>query len=85
MIDFSDLSSPDPLKRELAYLLFEEALGGEWVERWARKRGKVDAPAGVAEGRAATSLRVANQPKKRGPGRLGLAPICSQICSHRLR
>jgi len=43
MIDFSDLSSPDPLKRELAYLLFEEALGGEWVERWARKRGKVDA------------------------------------------
>ncbi len=43
MIDFSDLSSPDPLKRDLAYVLFlEELLGGEWVERWARERGKLD-------------------------------------------
>ncbi len=44
MIDFSDLSSPDPLKRDVAYLLFlEELLGGKWVERWARERGKLDA------------------------------------------
>ncbi len=44
MIDFSDLSSLDPLKRDLAYLLFlEELLGGEWVKRWARERGKLDA------------------------------------------
>ena len=44
MIDFSDLNSPDPLKRDLAYLLFlGEALGGQWVERWARERGKLDA------------------------------------------
>ncbi len=43
MIDASDFCSPDPLKRDLAYLLFlEEALGPEWVERWARKRGKLD-------------------------------------------
>ncbi len=36
--------SPDPLKRDLAYLLFlEELLGSEWVERWARERGKLDA------------------------------------------
>ncbi len=28
----------------LAYLIFlEEALGPEWVERWARDRGKLDA------------------------------------------
>ena len=38
------LDDPDPLKRDLAYLLFlEEALGPEWVERWALKRGKLDA------------------------------------------
>ncbi len=38
------LDDPDPLKRDLAYLLFlEEALGPEWVERWARERGKLDA------------------------------------------
>ena len=38
------LDDPDPVKRDLAYLLFlEEALGGEWVERWARERGKLDA------------------------------------------
>ncbi len=44
MIDFSDLSSPDPLKRDLAYLLFlEELLGPEWVERWACEPGKLDA------------------------------------------
>ncbi len=44
MIDFSDIRSPDPLKRDLAYLIFlEEALGPEWVERWARERGKLDA------------------------------------------
>ncbi len=35
---------PDPRIRDLAYLLFlEELLGGEWVERWARERGKLDA------------------------------------------
>jgi hypothetical protein len=46
MLDFSDLDSPDPLKRDLAYLLFlEELLGGEWVERWAREAGGA---AGVA-------------------------------------
>ena len=44
MLDFSDLDSADPLKRDLAYLLFlEELLGPEWVERWARERGKLDA------------------------------------------
>jgi hypothetical protein len=35
---------PDPRIRDLAYLLFlEELLGPEWVERWARERGKLDA------------------------------------------
>jgi len=44
MIDFSDIDSPDPLKRDLAYLkLLEELLGPEWVERWARERGKLEA------------------------------------------
>ena len=39
MLDFSDLDSPDPLKRDLAYLrLLEELLGPEWVERRARER-----------------------------------------------
>ncbi len=38
------LDDPDPRIRDLAYLLFlEEALGGKWVERWARERGKLDA------------------------------------------
>ena len=38
------LDDPDPRIRDLAYLLFlEELLGGEWVERWARERGKLDA------------------------------------------
>ncbi len=38
------LDDPDPRIRDLAYLLFlEEALGPEWVERWARERGKLDA------------------------------------------
>ena len=37
------LDDPDPHVRDLAYLLFlEEALGDEWVERWARERGKLD-------------------------------------------
>ncbi len=32
------------LGSDLAYLLFlEELLGPEWVERWARERGKLDA------------------------------------------
>jgi len=36
MLDFSDLDSPDPLRRDLAYLrLLEELLGQEWVEWWA--------------------------------------------------
>ncbi len=40
MIDFADLKSANPLRRDLAYLLFlEELLGPEWVERWARERG----------------------------------------------
>jgi len=44
MLDFSDLGSPDPLKRDLAYLLLlEEPLGPEWVERWALERGKLEA------------------------------------------
>ncbi len=35
------LDDPDPRIRDLAYLLFPEVLlGGEWVERWARERGK---------------------------------------------
>jgi hypothetical protein len=38
------LDDPDPRIRDLAYLLFlEELLGGKWVERWAHKRGKLDA------------------------------------------
>ncbi len=38
------LDDPDPLKRDLAYLLFlEEALGGQWVERCPCERGKLDA------------------------------------------
>lgn len=44
MLDLSDLNSPDPLKRDLAYLrLLEELLGQEWGERWARERGKLEA------------------------------------------
>ena len=47
------LDDPDPRIRDLAYLLFlEEALGPEWVERWARERGKLDA---LEEWRAARS------------------------------
>ncbi len=57
MIDASDLSSPDPLKRDLAYLLFlEDLLGGEWVERWARDRGKLDARREWRAGRPASSV-----------------------------
>ncbi len=38
------LDDPDPRIRDLTYLPFlEELLGGEWVERWARERGKLDA------------------------------------------
>ena len=38
------LDDPDPRIRDLAYLLFlAELLGPEWVERWARERGKLDA------------------------------------------
>ncbi len=37
------LDDPDPRIRDLAYLLFlAELLGPEWVERWARERGKLD-------------------------------------------
>ena len=37
------LGDPDPHIRDLAYLLFfDELLGPEWVERWARERGKLD-------------------------------------------
>ncbi len=44
MLDFSDLGSPDPFKRDLAYLrLLEELLGPEWVERWTLERGKMEA------------------------------------------
>ena len=44
MTDFSDLDSPDPQRRDLAYLrLLEELLGSERVERWARERGKLEA------------------------------------------
>ena len=36
------LDDPDPRIRDLAYLLFlEDLLGGKWVERWARERGKL--------------------------------------------
>ena len=54
------LDDPDPRIRDLAYLLFlEEALGGEWVERWARERGKLDA---LREWR-----KVARTPDAQGP------------------
>ena len=43
MLNFSDLDSPDPPKRDLAYLrLLEELLGPERVERWALERGKLE-------------------------------------------
>jgi hypothetical protein len=39
MLDFPDMGSPDPLKRDLAYLCFlDELLGPEWVERWVVRR-----------------------------------------------
>ena len=42
MLDFSEKDSPDPLKRDLAYLrLLEELLGPKWVERWALEHGKI--------------------------------------------
>ncbi len=60
MLDFSDLDSADPLKRDLAYLRFlEELLGCQWVERWARERGKLDA---LREWR-----KVARTPDRQGP------------------
>ncbi len=38
------LDDPDPRIRDLAYLLCrEQLLGPEWVERWARERGELDA------------------------------------------
>ncbi len=38
------LDDPDPRIRDLASVAFlEELLGGEWVERWARERGTLDA------------------------------------------
>ncbi len=38
------LEDPDPRIHDLAYPLFlEELLGGKWVERWARERGKLEA------------------------------------------
>jgi hypothetical protein len=44
MLDFSDLDSPDPQRHDLAYLrLLEELLGPDWVEWWARERGKLEA------------------------------------------
>ena len=44
MLDFSDFDPPDPQRRDLVYLrLLEELLGPEWVERWARERGKLEA------------------------------------------
>ncbi len=55
------LDDPDPRTRDLAYLLFlDELLGGKWVERWARERGKLDA---LGEWRAACSAR---SPEKNG-------------------
>ena len=38
------IDSTDPLQRKLAYLrLLEEVLGGDWVERWAREKGYLEA------------------------------------------
>ena len=38
------LDDPDPRIRDLTYLPFlEDLLGPEWVERWARERGELDA------------------------------------------
>ncbi len=80
------LDDPDPRIRDLAYLLFlEEALGPQWVERWARSRGKLDALREwrkVARLPPSESLTTQNE---EGVSALDLAPICSQICSHRLR
>jgi len=58
--DEMKLDDPDPRIRDLAYLLFlEDLLGGKWVERWARKRGKLDA---LREWR-----KVARTPDLQGP------------------
>ena len=55
ILDFSDLDAPDPLRRDLAYLLLlEELLGPEWVERWALEKGKLEA---LREWRKAYSTR----------------------------
>ncbi len=65
------LNDPDPRIRELAYLLFlDEAIGPEWVERWTRERGKLDA---LREWR-----KVARTPDRQGPQRLG-APSSRRI------
>ena len=51
------LDDPDPRIRDLAYLLFlKELLGPEWVERCARKCGKLDA---LREWRSARPARSA--------------------------
>ncbi len=50
------LDDPDPRIRDLAYLLFLEVLlGGKWVERWARQRGKFDALREWRSARSASS------------------------------
>ncbi len=62
------LDDPDPRIRDLANLLFlDELLGGEWVERWARERGKLDALREWQE--------VAWTPESKGPpATMGLSP-----------
>ena len=51
MSDFSDLDSPDPLRRDLAYLrLLEELLGPEWVEQVGSGAREAGCAAGLAVG-----------------------------------
>ena len=65
------LDDPGPRIRDLAYLLFlEELLGPEWVERWARERGKLDA---LREWR-----KVARTPDSEGPP-AGMGPPTHRI------
>ena len=59
------LNDPDPRIRDLAYLLFlAELLGPEWVERWARERGKLDA---LREWRATRSASSVAKDREKAP------------------